>query len=131
MKKWSVLFLMCLLVFSCKGVLGDNSKKDIYAVRIYFEDAGFEVADFAKLFGTFVGAHTGFRAKINGCPLRVYKFEPYTSEAKKIFSEVKEKSTLTIEGKTVPVIVNGSFALYIEDEGHPEKNKIVKTFKKF
>ncbi|MBP5442681.1 MAG: carbohydrate ABC transporter substrate-binding protein [Treponema sp.] len=77
-----------------------------------------------------LGAIDGCSVYLNSNPIEIYKFDTKDAVGKKILQNINSTNTIELLGTKFPAIVNEPFVI-INYNSHPDRDKIVKSFKRF
>ncbi|MFS1519693.1 hypothetical protein V1503_25025, partial [Bacillus sp. SCS-151] len=109
-----------------------NESKGLPELVEHFRSQGFEMGEVTKKAYEMLGAVDGFGVEANGTQIEFYEYdiENATEETKANLDNGRSSGTMSMDGFSFSVVVNGDFILINHDE-HPEQDKIVEAFNSF
>ena len=129
MKK-TILLTTCLLFIYTSIVALPNNDKTIKDLVNYLKNSGLVVSSEEDFWYMLAGANDGKRLTIEGDTIEIYKYDTDVPKQKEILDDIKKKGKIIAMDMSMPVVVNGTFVLYVTEE-HPAKQKIIEIFNIF
>lgn len=130
MKRMSSFFLLLLLAIFAGCAFSHNNDRSFWDVIKHFESNGVHVKSVNPLTTIQVKAAAAFAFTIGDRQVGVYKYDSNNEKHKEKLKRVDETGVFYVVGIRYKAIRNGSYIL-IDFENHPQKEKIVETFKTF
>ena len=96
-----------------------------------FKSNGFTVGEKTEKMAAIIGAKAGFGIQLNGKNVEIYEYDPDSKDELTVNNlETAKDGYIDMSGFTIKCILNRNLILAGYDE-HPDKDKIVETFKNF
>ncbi len=97
----------------------------------FFKSNGFTVGEKTEKMAAIIGAKAGFGIQVNGKNIEIYEYDSKSKDELTVNNlETARDGYIDMSGFTLKCALNGNLILAGYDE-HPDKDKIVETFKKF
>ncbi|WP_316568929.1 hypothetical protein [Neobacillus sp. YIM B06451] len=92
----------------------------------YFKSSGFTIGEVKEKAFEMLGAKDGFGIEINGHEVEFYEFDANAENLK----EAESKGTVSMDGISFPVLLNGNVIL-VHAQYHPDKENLINTFNNY
>ncbi len=97
----------------------------------FFKSNGFTIGEKTEKMAAIIGAKAGFGIQLNGKNVEIYEYDAESKDELTVnILETARDGYIDMSGFTLKCVLNGNLILAGYDE-HPDKDKIVETFKNF